>query len=110
MPSKLAGEPGFGYPVSAEGAGTIVDAPSFVVERGSRACRTPTIFPDRGLSDAVGSRLFLTDYSAAAGCGRVSSRPRCATAAVEGSPSPATCTVGNANLMPFSSKAFLIIA
>src|SRR6516162_2032232 len=42
--------------------------------------------------------------------GLTSSNARCATAAVAGSPSPATCTVGNANLMPFSSNAFLIIA
>jgi hypothetical protein len=47
---------------------------------------------------------------AAAGCGRVSSSPRCATAALAASRSPATCTVGKANLMPFSSKVFLIIA
>ena len=33
-----------------------------------------------------------------------------ATAAAVASAPPATCTVGNANLMPFSSKAFLIIA
>src|SRR6516225_9418894 len=45
-----------------------------------------------------------------AAAGWVSSSPRCATAAVVASPSPATCTVGKANLMPFSSKAFLIIA
>ena len=46
----------------------------------------------------------------AAATGRVSSRACCAAAAVAGSPSPATCTVGKANLIPFSSKAFLIIA
>ena len=35
---------------------------------------------------------------------------RCATAAVAGSPSPVTETVGKANLMPLASNAFLIIA
>src|SRR5271168_1912348 len=48
-----------------------------------------------------------------AAAGWVSTRARCAAAAVAAvaaSPSPATCTVGKANLMPFSSKAFLIIA
>jgi hypothetical protein len=62
------------------------------------------------LDSASEPMITPRDYYAAAGCGRVSSNPRCATAAVAASPSPATCTVGNANLMPFSSKAFLIIA
>jgi len=45
-----------------------------------------------------------------AAAGLANSSARCATAAVEASLSPATCTVGKANLMPFSSNAFLIIA
>ena len=64
----------------------------------------------RGLKCRGRERSFTLVYSAAAAAGWVSSRPRCATAAVEGSPSPATCTVGKANLMPFSSNAFLIKA
>jgi len=52
------------------------------------------------------SASFRVGHAAA---GWVSSSPRCATAAAA-SASPATCTVGKANLMPFSSNAFLIIA
>ncbi len=54
--------------------------------------------------------LCVTDlaYSAADG-GRVSSIACCAIAAVDGSPPPATVTVGKANLMPLASKAFLIM-
>ena len=48
-----------------------------------------------------------------AAAGFVNWSARCATApvaAVEGSPSPAICTVGNANLMPLASNAILIMA
>ncbi len=54
--------------------------------------------------------MSATSPRYAAATGRVSSRACCAAAEVAGSPSPATCTVGKANLIPFSSKAFLIIA
>jgi len=54
--------------------------------------------------------MYATSPRYAAATGRVSSRACCAAAEVVGSPSPATCTVGKANLIPFSSKAFLIIA
>jgi hypothetical protein len=58
--------------------------------------------------DQAGITCFVPPGYAVAGL--TNSNARCATAALAGSPSLATCTVGNANLMPFSSKAFLIIA
>ena len=45
-----------------------------------------------------------------AACSPVMEGSRVAAAATATSPPPAICTVGNANLMPFASKAFLIRA